>query len=333
MEKFQLLQNLSSSKDMPKKGVKLPYGFIPKDISIICEPTQRCSRAVVLLTSKGSTGMNYVLCQLQSVDDEEENQGINDFRVLANVICVDSVNYHSLAFPSSSTNPVETVSSVFFAGTAFHYNLLSITDAKHDSDSIATIGILYNLGQSVASLGISSSGKTCLKNIFQLAKKSEKIEEIKVVEKIWLSDVSFKYSRNDTNKEYCMNWSFLISGGGNLIWSVPSDDTIDGPEDKDPVVIGPMQLFPDDDPEKSKVFLGSLPLASDRFLIYSAQERRKFHRHNVALNDETSNLEDTSIFGISDCVIGVPSFTPSLILQLSLRCTDNKVSNLSFAMS
>ena len=323
MGKSQLLQNCNSSSE-PSKGIKLPYGFVPNDITVLYEPSPTCSRAVVLLTSRYSVGMNYVLCQLQLIDDEEVARNFVGSRVLGNLSYVDTFQHNSLLPETSSTQIVAKFCGVFFAGASFRFNLLA--GIQNNIGSIATIGILHNLGQSVASLDVSSSRETRLKSVFHLGGVAKKVDKIQVVEKIWISDIVEKPKRGHNDIEYTMNWSFLKSDGGNLIWSVPLDGAISGSEGYKPIVVGPIQLFPDDDPEMSKVFLGPLPLISERFLIYSAQHRRQFNRNIPLSNSRLLESEQMSTYSLSDCIIGAPSFTPSLILQLSQRSIDRKVS-------
>ena len=114
-----------------------------------------------------------------------------------------------------------------------------------------------------------------------------------------------------------------------MIWSVPFTDIHHDPEGNEPEVIGPLQIFPDDT-ERSKVFLGPLPMLADSFLVYSAQERRKIYRSSsISISDMHSfDSQNISIFGITDCMIGAPSFSPSLIAQLSKRSASKRVSYL-----
>ena len=224
----------------------------------------------------------------------------------------------------------QVVNGMFIADTVFHFTLGEIRNSDlegGDGSSTITLGILHNLGQCLSSLKMSSSKKTCLKNVFDIGKKPDKSGAIQVVEKIWMSDLVFKSEQD--SKVHTMNWSFLLSDGGSMIWSVPFTDIHHNPEGNEPEVIGPLQIFPDDT-ERSKVFLGPLPMLADSFLVYSAQERCKIYcSSSISISDLHSfDSQNISIFGITDCMIGAPSFSPSLIAQLSKRSASKRVSYL-----
>ncbi len=330
MNDLQLLQS-GSVTNGKRRGIKLPYGFVPDNISIICEPTQSSPRAIALLTSECTDGVKYILCQFQVIGIDEVAQGNNGFRILGKISFEDTFYHHSLPESAAATSSsVNRICGMFIAGAAFHFTLGGKNSAlQGDGDSTVTLGILHNLGQSVSSLKVSSSKKTCLKNVFNLEKKSDKGGAMQVVEKVWISDTVLKAEHD--SKIHAINWSFLLSDGNSIIWSVPFNGIHRDPEGNEPEVVGPLQIFPpDDDTERSKIFLGPLPMYCDSFLVYSAQERRKVHRNILRSIGDSFDSQDISILGITDCIIGAPSFSPSLIAQLSKRSASRRVSFLLF---
>ena len=328
MGRFQLLQSKNKSKLEDRKGIMLPFGFTPSFISILIEPSETCSRAVILLTSRSSGGLNYILCQLQVIDDREHASDINGLRILGTLSCVDTFHDNRLPKLTPSSCFSFRICGLILVGAGFQFDLVSTDDGtvQNDDDIIATLGILYNLGQSVASLEVSVTKKTFIQSVLNVEDASKMGSSIQVVEKTWESDIISRPSKCDKSTvDYFKNISFVVSSGGCFIWSVPLNMKGYEAYVKDPIVIGPVQLSPDDDLEKSKVFLGSMPSFSDQFLIYSSQERRKLQRKISSAHCQPLKAEEISIYGISDFIVGTPSFTPSLIQQLSKRSIDNRV--------
>ncbi len=335
LDKNQMLYRYGKSLDRRNRGLKLPFGFVPKTCSILTEPTQECSRSVVLLTSRSSFGIHFVLCQLQITEEYEVTNVAYGIKVAGTISCSDTISYQDL--PNGETLTQQTVlqnNGVFLAGASFQFNIFNHgQNIQSDSHIIATLGILHNFGQSATAVEVSSSQKTFIKSLFELQVRAScnKLSCIKAVERIWMSDIIETPSGvEDANKDYYINTAFAVSGGSIFVWSVALDIDLNSVEHNDPIIIGPLQLFPDDDPEKSNMFIGSLPLFVDQFLLYSTQEHRKFKHQIDCVFIPSISSETISLYGVSDVVVGAPTKTSSLLLELSQRSTVKTVSTCAF---
>ena len=289
-------------------GTPLPDGFFPDDIALLIEPDSNGDRAILLLSSRCKGGYKYALCQLHYFTDEDRN-----CMVFANLVSVETLFDYSLPADPLS-NP--KICSIFLAGADFKYDLTSLKLLKtRDTEITATIGVIHNLGRSVSSF---TNPSLKVNKVFDLNYASNNKPKIHWIEKLWLSDVQTSKSSD----EYLMDFSFLSSDGSNYVWSKLSNKNETITEERDSFVLGPLQLYPDDDPEKSKIFLGPLSSISDRFLVYAAQERRKIHLSQSNQFDS----KDLSVYCVSDCIIGVPTFTSSLVSQCTQRLKGNEVS-------
>lgn len=335
LDKNQMLHRYGESLNQRNRGIKLPFGFVPTTCSILTEPTQECSRSVVLLTSRSSFGINFLLCQLQITEEYEAINAADGIKVAGTIACNETISYQDL--PNNETFAQQSVLQsygVFLAGASFRFNFFNHgQNIQSDSYIIATLGILHNFGQSATAVEVSSSQITFIKSLFELqvGASSNKLSCIKAVEKIWMSDIiETPLGVEDANKDYYINTSFAVSGGSIFVWSVALNKDLNGVEHSDPIIIGPLQLFPDDDPEKSNMFIGSLPSFVDQFLLYSTQEHRKC-KHQIDCSVIPSISSETiSLYGVSDVVVGAPTKTSSLILELSQRSMVKTVSTCAF---
>ena len=311
--KYQLITNQRSN--IQNKGIMLPLGFIPDESSILIEPSGENTRAVLLLTSKCSIGLNYLVCQLQTTKENDTSNDLDELRVIGTIVCTNTLNRIDLPCTSSITDSVSGPHGTFLAGANFFFDHLSSDhNIQGDNDVIATIGVMHNLGQCLTSVEVSRSGEMELSNVVDFQSQSSTFKSIQVIEKLWLSELI------QSDKNHC-NTISVVAGEDTYVWSVSSNGKFDDAHAKSPNVIGPIQLFPDDDPEKCKIFLGPLPAFVDQFLIYSTQDRRKCQSTESGI---------ISIFGLSDLIVGAPSFTPCLALYLTKLSIDSRVSFLTF---
>jgi hypothetical protein len=326
LDKNQMLYRYDESLDQRNRGIKLPFGFVPTACSILSEPTQDCSRSVVLLTSKSSFGIHFLICQLQITEEYEVMKVADGTKVAGTIACNETIIYQDL--PSSVTfvhqSVVQSRYGVFLAGASFQFDFFNNgTSIQNDSHIIATLGILHNFGQTVTAVEVSSSHKSFVKSLFDLqveASSLNKPSSIKAVEKIWMSDIiETSLGLEDAEKYFYINTTFAVSGGYIFVWSVALNIDLDKNKHRDPVVIGPLQLFPDDDPEKSNIFIGSLPSFVDQFLLYSTQEYRKCKRQIDFALFPSIISETISLYGVSDFVVGAPTLATSLLLALSKK--------------
>lgn len=287
-------------------GHKLPEGFCPDQIMILVAPNATCSRAILLLSARCELGYNYIIVQLQCQDDGKE------FKVLANVKSASCLFDSCL---QKNSLDVRKICGIFIAAANWKYDLrVSSTSALNDKP-IASIGVFHNLCRSLSSIAVYCSRENVFSSLFDVNRKTKN----NWIEKMWLSNIS----KSRRNGEYWMDFSFMSSDGSNYVWSKLSNESEITTEERDSFVLGPLQLFPDDDPERTKILLGPLSSISDRFLTYVTQERRKIHLHN-----QTKQSEQPSIYCVSDCMIGAPTFTSGLLSQITQRLKGNEVSHV-----
>ena len=286
-------------------GHKLPDGFCPDQIMVLVEPNVTCHRAILLLSARCDLGYNYIIVQLQCHHDEKE------LKVLANLKSANCL--FDTCLPKSSSN-VRNICGIFIAGANFKYDLRVLSNLTLNDEPIASIGVFHNLCRSLSSIAVNCSRENVSNSLFDVNHKAKP----NWIEKMWLSDVS----KSRSNGEYWMDFSFMSSDGSNFIWSKLSNESEITTEERDSFVLGPVQLFPDDDPERIKILLGPLSSISDRFLIYTTQERRKIHLYN-----QTKQSKPLNVYCVSDCIIGAPTFTSGLLSQITQRLKGNEVSH------
>ena len=325
MGKFQLLQSQNSTKSDDYKGIKLPAEFTPSSCQILVEPTIAASRAVVLLISKFGSGFKYLIVQLKVMDDDRVAFGNDRCNVLGNIHCLGSLCEDKFSTTDPSTKSIHDISGVFLVGAGFQYDFESPKGSdRHNDKYVAILGVLHNNGQSLCSLCLGWNKKS-IKDVFCFRKMHGKSGVTQLVQKVWTSEVISRPGQRHT-MDFFSNMAFSLNGGNTFVWSVPFNKTISEFEKSDPITFGPVHVLPDDNPEQSRIFLGSLPLVSDRFLVFSSQVRRKYRRNIQSSNSQSAEPEEFSIYRMSDLIVGAPCFAPSLIFQLSKRSVNDVVS-------
>ncbi len=302
-----------------ERGIELPGKFCPDQISLLVQPDSYCNHAIVLLSARCKEGYHYTVCQLQCRADENKH-----CMVFASTISVGTLLDKSLA-KNPNPSSISRICGLFLVGASFQFDLSPLSPVKkRDTGAFATIGVFHNLARSISSFTISSKRETSLKKIFDLHCSSNHKAQNNWIEKMWLSDI---LPTSTNNHGFWMDFSFITSDGSSYVWSYLSNESDTTSEERDSFVLGPLQLFSDDDPEKSKILLGPLSSISDRFLAYAAQERRKIH---LPKSNHQVGSKEISLFCVSDCMVGVPTFTSSLVSQFAQRIKGNEVSFQSF---
>jgi hypothetical protein len=230
-------------------------------------------------------------------------------------------------------------------GGTFDFNLeegkgMDKPNQSHiDSTYITTLGLLYNLGGSLAAAAISSIGAIHFATVLhaESAVPEKTTNSIEFIEHFWVSGTIPFVENGENTVDGHIDWSSIQSDGACYIWSVPY---VKSHADADPVrrvvapsvlkeimIIGPVLILHHYNAEGSKIFLGSNPAICDRFLIYTEQRSQKLFRDTSLHRTEDRASRNINLYGITDCVVGAPSFTPTILSRLSHNAIASDVRN------